>query len=114
MVMTKSKSFVIDRREALLVVPESSDYHGAEVRAKLDVDVRTFLELQTITDGASADELRIAFTLFGDAIVKKWNLEDDDGHPIPPTGDGLMTLPPSFCTALIGSWAEQAGTAGKA
>ena len=53
MVTTKRKSFVIDRREALLVFPESSDYHGAEIRTKLDVDVRTFLELQTISDIAS-------------------------------------------------------------
>jgi len=114
MVTTKRKSFVIDRREALLVFPESSDYHGAEIRTKLDVDVRTFLELQTITDNASPEDLRVAFTLFGDVIIKEWNLEDDDGHAVPASGDGLLTLPPAFCIALIGAWAEQAGTAGKA
>ena len=113
MVSTKTQAFIVERREALLTFPEDSDYHGAEIRAKLDVDVRTFLELQAIGDDATATELRDAFTLFGDAIVKEWNLQDEDNKPVPATGDGFMTLPPAFCTSVIGAWAEAAATAGK-
>ena len=113
MVSTKTQAFIVERREAFLTFPEDSDYHGAEIRAKLDVDVRTFLELQSIGDDATATELRDAFTLFGDAIVKEWNLQDEDNKPVPATGDGFMTLPPAFCTSVIGAWAEAASTVGK-
>jgi len=112
-VTVKAQAFIVERREAVLTFPEESDYHGAEIRAKLDVDVRTFLELQAIGDDANAEELRDAFTLFGEAIVKEWNLQDEDNKPVPATGDGFMTLPPAFCTSVIGAWAEAASTAGK-
>ena len=113
MVTAKAQAFIVERREAVLTFPEDSDYHGAEIRAKLDVDVRTFLELQTIGDDATANELRDAFTLFGETIIKEWNLQDEDNKPVPATGEGFMTLPPAFCTSVIGAWAEAASTAGK-
>ena len=113
MVTTKSKAFVIERREAMLVFPEDSEYHGAEIRAKLDVDVKTFLDLQKISDSSDATEVSHAFTLFGNQIIKEWNIEDEDGKAVPPTGEGFMTLPPAFCTAVIGAWAETAAQSGK-
>jgi len=116
MVSTKGaivKSFVIDRRDAMLSFPAESEFFGAEIRAKLDVDVRTFLELQTIGDSSSPSELKDAFTTFGDRIVKEWNLEDEDGKAVPASGEGFLSCPPSFCIAVITAWASQAGGVGE-
>jgi len=113
MVIANKKGFRVARRDALLTFPDTSEYFGAEITAKLDVNVAMFLEFQGINDGASAEELRSAFLLFGDSVIIDWNLEDDDGDPVPPTGAGFMTLPPSFCTAVIGAWADSATTSGK-
>jgi len=113
MVVANKKGFRVARREAYLTFPDTSEYFGAEIYAKLDVNVAMFLEFQGINDGASADELRSAFVLFGDSVVIEWNLEDDDGEPLPPTGAGFMTLPPAFCTAVIGAWADSVASSGK-
>ena len=109
-----SKTFAVPRREAILVFPEDSDYYGAEIRARLDVDVKTFFIFQGMGDDSPPEELTIAFRLFGDVIIKEWNLTDEDEQPTPPTGEGFMTLPPALCIEIIGAWAEQAATAGKA
>ena len=51
--------------------------------------------------------------MFGDTVLTSWNIEED-GELIPATGEGFMTLPPAFCMAIIGAWAERATTSGKA
>ncbi len=112
MVVAKKKTFSIERRDARIIFPETSEYYGVELVTKLDVNVQTFLKFQGINDGASAEELAECFTMFGDTVLTSWNIEED-GELIPATGEGFMTLPPAFCMAIIGAWAEQATTSGK-
>jgi len=108
-----TKPFIVPRRQAVLTFPEGHDYEGAEINARLDVDVRTFLELQNISDDSSASDTRLAFERFGNEIVMSWNLCDDYGDEITPDAEGFLSLPPAVCVAIIGAWATEAGTAGK-
>jgi len=111
--LTSVHSFIVQRREALLTFPQGHQFEGAEIRARLDVDIATFLELQKLGEGASTEETREGFSKFGDDIILEWNLADEDAHSIPSTGDGFLSLPPNICTAIISSWAEEAASSGE-
>jgi len=111
---TGTKPFVLQRREANLTFPEDHEYHGLEIRVKLDVNISTFLEFQTVSETNTAEDMKMMFLKFGDEIVQEWNLHDEDGKPVPATGNGFLELPPNICTAMIQSWAETAATVGEA
>tara|TARA_R100001132_G_C3249745_1_gene77370 strand:+ start:619 stop:972 length:354 start_codon:yes stop_codon:yes gene_type:complete len=110
----KGDSFVLSRRDALLTFPEGHEYQGVEIRAKLDVSLRTFLDLQKIGSDTTPDETAKVFMTFGDVIVQEWNILDEDHSPVPATGQGFLELPPAICTAIIEAWSSQITTAGKA
>jgi len=112
--VTKHTPFVLTRREALLNFPEDSDYYGLEVRAKLDVDMKTFIQFQRLGSEPDADESQYLFEKFGNDIVVEWNLYDEDAKPVAPDGDGFMSLPPAICIAMIGAWAENVSAVGEA
>tara|TARA_R100000808_G_scaffold1997_4_gene8486 strand:+ start:6284 stop:6640 length:357 start_codon:yes stop_codon:yes gene_type:complete len=112
--VTKHSPFVLTRREALLKFPEDSDYYGLEVRAKLDVDMKTFIQFQRLGSEPDADESQYLFEKFGTDIIVEWNLHDEDARPVPPDADGFMSLPPSICIAMIGAWAENVSAVGEA
>ena len=115
MVVAKATApFVLERREATLQFPEDSDYHGLEIRAKLDIDINTFLQFQKLGDSPGAEESRSLFEKFGGDIILEWNLHDEDAKPVPATADGFMTLPPNICIAMITAWAENVGSVGEA
>ena len=105
--------FVIDRREAVLTFSEDSEFHGLEVRARLDVDVGTFLEFQKLGADPSGEDTRTLFEKFGETIILEWNMYDDDAKRVPTTAAGFMSLPPNVCVAVIGAWAEHVTTAGE-
>ena len=116
MVVQKVKQhspFIVERRDCLITFPEDHMFAGAEIRARLDVDIQTFLEFQTMSAAADASEMADVFKRFGDEIVLEWNLHDEDAKPVPPTADGFMSLPPNICTAILGAWAQQAGSSGE-
>ena len=109
------KPFTIQRRKAVLEF-EQVEYEGMRIEAKLDVDLRTFLDLQMLAGSgdANASDLKDAFIMFGDKILEAWNLEDEDGNPVTADADGFLTLPPSVCTAVLGAWSNAASSAGEA
>ena len=107
--------FVIQRRRAILVFAQP-EYEGIRIEARLDVDLRTFLDLQQLA-GASdnnPEDLRAAFTLFGNEILDAWNLQHEDGRVLPADAAGFLALPPTLGTAILGAWSEAATTAGEA
>ena len=59
-----TQPFVLQRREAVLQFSEDSEFHGLEVRAKLDVDIATFLQFQKLGDNPDSDDTRILFGLY--------------------------------------------------
>ena len=105
--------FLLERRDMVITFGEAHEYHGAEIKGRLDADVKTFLTLQAINDNSGSAELESAFTMFGDQIIQEWNIENEDGTTVPATGEGFLSLPPAFCLAVITEWANVAGSAGK-
>ena len=110
---TGIKPFILERRTCKLTFPEDHEYHGMVIRARLDVDVKTFLDLQTLSSSEVAEETKEAFLRFGQDIVLEWNVHDENGQPINADGDGFISLPPTVCGAIIDSWAQMAGTVGE-
>ena len=109
------KPFTVQRRKALLTF-EQTDYEGLHIEARLDVDLRTFLDLQMLAGSgdASAGDLKDAFIMFGDKILETWNLEDEDGTQLTADSVGFLTLPPALGTAILKAWSEAASSSGEA
>ena len=110
------KPFTLQRRRAVLVFA-SEEYEGLHIETRLDVDLRTFLDLQILAvtgDDTNPTDLKDAFTLFGNEILESWNLQDEDGTPLSPDSSGFLTLPPALGTAILASWSEAATSAGEA
>ncbi len=108
------KPFVIQRRRVNLVF-EEPEYSGIHIEARLDVDLRTFLDLQSLAGATDSnpDDLRAAFSMFGDEILASWNLEDEGGRVLPADASGFLSLPPSLATKILGAWTEAATTPGE-
>jgi hypothetical protein len=106
--------FTIERRRAVLVF-EQPEYQGIHIETRLDVDLKTFLELQMLagSEDSAPSDLREAFILFGEQILESWNLQDEDGTPLSPDAEGFLTLPPILSTAILGAWSEAATTSGE-
>ena len=85
-----AKPFVIERRNAILVF-DNPDYEGVRLEAKLDVNLETFLNLQTLANSTEnePENLRQAFRMFGDQILTSWNLQDEDGSNLPAAAEGF-------------------------
>ena len=109
-----AKPFVIERRKAILVF-DNPDYEGVRIEAKLDVNLETFLNLQTLANSTEnePENLRQAFRMFGDQILTSWNLQDEDGANLPADAEGFLALPPHLGTAILGAWANAATLAGE-
>ena len=109
------RPYTVQRRRAILEFVDP-DYAGMHIETRLDVDLRTFLDLQTLAGGADSDPdgLRAAFRMFGDEILETWNPHDEDGTVLPPNADGFLSLPPALGTAILGAWTAAATTPGEA
>ena len=81
-----------------------TDYEGGEARAKLNVNLAYFSEIQKAT--SENDSIRMA-ELFGDLALISWNFETDEGEPIPATAEGMKQIPVELVNLLVGTWAEK-------
>jgi len=100
-VKAQSKGFRLQKRTARLVF--SGDYEGAEIVVRLDVPVSVFIDIQDMV--ANNDQLRV-FEIFGEKVLAEWNLEDDDGQPLPATANGMKDVPLQFANLIIEQWVE--------
>ena len=96
-----AKGFRIQKSTARLVF--AGDYEGAEIVVRLDVPVSVFIEIQ---DMVSNEQQLKVFELFGAKVLQEWNLENDDGNPVPATSDGMQTIPLDFANLIIEKWVE--------
>ena len=108
------KPYTVQRRRAVLEFSDPA-YEGMHIEARLDVDLRMFLDLQSLasTMDNNPESLRAAFRLFGDEVLQSWNLRDEDGTVLSPDADGFLSLPPSLGTAILGAWSSAATTPGE-
>lgn len=57
------------------------------------------------TDGRIAEAVKDSMAVFADNLVS-WNLEDEQGQPVPANLDGLKTLDLDFVMLLIQGWVQ--------
>ena len=100
----KKKGFRIPDKIAVITF-EGTDYDGAEIRAKLNVNFKYFSEIQAAISEDSTNGLRVA-ELFGDHALIDWNLEDDEGDPVPANAEGMTMIPVELVNLMVGHWAE--------
>lgn len=83
-----------------------TEYEGLEVTMR-PVPMSVLMDIAaTAVSGNPAGFSHVAAT-FGYA-VESWNVEDDDGHPVPADTDGLMSQDPRFVSAVIDTWLKAA------
>jgi len=87
---------------------EDPAMEGLEVVAR-SASVQTLLKITSLADLATeSPETKVVhevLALFGDSLVS-WNLEDDDGHPVPADAMGLASQDMDFVMAVIMAWVQ--------
>jgi hypothetical protein len=81
---------------------DDSLFEGAEVVVKTNLLIGVFMKIQEL----SAENSLLGFTIFGEDVLVEWNLEDDRGKPIPPTGEGMKEITPAFATEVTNQWVK--------
>ena len=82
---------------------EGTDYDGAEIRVLLSVTFGKFIALR---ESAQGEDQETMARLFGEDVLMDWNLEDDDGTPIPADGDGMLAIPLELTNLVVQYWVE--------
>lgn len=94
------------------LVFKDDDMEGLEVRAK-SVPLGGFLDLLGLAnirsvrgiDPSKVKDVDKLFAAFAKALVS-WNVEDDDGNPVPANLGGLMSLDMDFVFAVVLAWMD--------
>jgi hypothetical protein len=89
--------------------PFALDFSGTEYEG-LEVTVRPLpmVVMMDVIAAAGARDLaavRHLHATFGYAL-ESWNVEDDDGQPVPADVDGLLSQDGRFVNAVIEKWCE--------
>ena len=83
---------------------QDTSYEGAEVECTASIPIGKFIEWSDLIDKGKALHV---FEPFGDVAIKSWNLEDDNGKPIPASGKSMIeNLDPAFASLILNSWME--------
>ncbi|MGR6923083.1 hypothetical protein ACU635_53265 [[Actinomadura] parvosata] len=95
-----------------LVFAEDDDMAGLEVRARSMstgalLDMAPLLDLKLSASPTAEEMESIAELLekFAQVLVS-WNLEDEDGQPVPATLEGLLDQDIDFVIRIIMAWAD--------
>lgn len=101
----KAGGFRVPARTARLVF-EDDLYAGAEVVVTLSVPLGVSMSLR---EQAGSDDPATIYGTFVKYGLKEWNLENEDGKPVPLTIAGLETLPTDFVLFMLDEWIKQIG-----
>jgi hypothetical protein len=83
-------------------------YQGLEVKVRAGT-LGQLLQLQRLSgEDLTADQLDGLFRAFV-VLLKEWNIEDDDGHPVPASIDGLYSLDPALAQDIIATASKVLG-----
>jgi hypothetical protein len=83
---------------------------GLSIRQFLDVQRLASLAEQRSAGGAAATEQVLEAVVelakvVGERLID-WNIDDEDGRPVPADADGVLALDPESFTALIEEWLD--------
>lgn len=82
---------------------EDHKYHGAEARLR-GMSFTAYMAA-TGLDGGEGEDIAASMKRFVESLVS-WNLEDDQGRPIPATTDGLKQVDQALARALQGAYVD--------
>ena len=85
---------------------EDPELNGFEI-AMGSLTIGQFMDLQAASAAAADDAEGVTALLekFTAKIIS-WNLEDDDGLPVPATFDGVKTQDMDFIMTIISAWMD--------
>ena len=86
----------------LLEWETTSDFHGLQVRVR-GTRVGEYLAIIDSLDTQDAETLRDVFEQFSKFLIS-WNLEDEDGTPIPADIQGVLEADMDIMTAILEAW----------
>lgn len=99
--------YKIEKRKATLEFT-GSNFEGAEVEVLLDVSLGEFTEFLNIDDKATVMTLGdTEYVWFEENILKSWNLEDEDGIPIPIEKGCMTKIPRLLSRAIMRAWFKE-------
>jgi len=87
----------------------SGEFEGLEVSVR-PVPMSVMNDIAVAASSGDPQAFRHAAATFAYAL-ESWNLEDDDGNPVPADMDGLMSQDPQFVGAVFRAWTEAANRA---
>lgn len=105
-VRAREPGFRAGRKTYRLVFEDGHDLAGLVVRAR-SVGTGEFFELSKLADQGSfgLDEGAELIARFAQHLVD-WNLEDEDGVPVPATAEGLNSQDFDLVIAVIMQWMD--------
>lgn len=83
---------------------EDPDMEGLEVKIR-HVDTGQSLALDSAISSGGEDGVRVCLDLLAENMIE-WNVEDDNGQPVPVTMDGLLSQELDFNLAIVNAWRE--------
>ncbi len=97
------------KRPTLKLVFADPEFEGLEVRARrlsigAALRVAGLADMDTRELAAAEEKLGELLKLIAESLIS-WNLEDDNGTPVPLTGEALAEQDLPFITALAGALA---------
>lgn len=85
---------------------DDEEYEGLEIEMK-SLPLGDFIKVSKLMDeeGKSDGQVEDMIKMFQKSIIR-WNMQEEDGTPIPVTHEGLMTCDLSFILAAINGWVQ--------
>lgn len=94
--------FKVERTNMRLVF-EDPAMNGAEVVCR-GVPLGVYLDLAKMKEQDGAEAAMDLFTVFADKVLSEWNLEEEDGTPLPATSEGMLSLEAGMVMKIINAW----------
>lgn len=93
-------------RRTLKLVFEAPEFEGLEVRIR-PMTLAQLLDVGRLDkgNGTNAESIDRYTPFIADALLS-WNVEEDDGTPVPATVDGLRSLDLDTLLALVRAWTD--------
>ena len=105
--VTNNKVFKVKKKTATIDFAEDSPWHGVEATVSISVPFSTLFWFQSTTSESDPKDSSKALQKFGDEFLLGWNVVDDDGVPIPTTGDGILAVSDTaLVTTLMAAWVD--------
>lgn len=89
------------------LVFDDPDMDGLEVKIR-GLNTGQLLDIDTARDDGGEEAISSMLQLMADRLVS-WNVEDDEGQPVPADMDGIRQQELAFNMAVISAWQDAVG-----